>query len=67
MHVAFRHYQSWGDFYAIASFIKTQVMMYFVRINTTKINPLIKESLNINKSLHDEGMVYFGIKCLSRI
>jgi hypothetical protein len=29
--------------------------MYFVRINTNNINPLIKESLNINKSLHDEG------------
>jgi hypothetical protein len=26
--------------------------MYFVRINTTNINPLIKESLNVNKSLH---------------
>ena len=39
----------------IASFIKTQVMMYFVRINTNNINPLIKESLNVNKSLHDEG------------
>jgi hypothetical protein len=39
----------------IASFIKTQVMMYFVRINTNNIYPLIKESLNINKSLHDEG------------
>ena len=56
MHVAFRHYQSWGDFYAIASFIKTQVMMYFVRINTHNINPLIKESLNVNKSLHDHRM-----------
>ena len=30
-------------------------MMYFVRINTNNINPLIKESLNVNKSLHDEG------------
>jgi aconitase A len=39
----------------IASFIKTQVMMYFVRINTNNINPLIKESLIVNKSLHDEG------------
>jgi hypothetical protein len=29
--------------------------MYFVRINTNNINPLIKESLNVNKSLHDEG------------
>ena len=36
----------------IASFIKTQVMMYLVRINTNNINPLIKESLNVNKSLH---------------
>jgi hypothetical protein len=29
--------------------------MYFVRINTNNINPLIKESLNVNKSLYDEG------------
>jgi hypothetical protein len=27
----------------------------FVRINTNNINPLIKEFLNVNKSLHDEG------------
>ena len=26
--------------------------MYFVRINTDNINLLIKESLNVNKSLH---------------
>jgi hypothetical protein len=26
-----------------------------VRINTNNINPLIKESPNVNKSLHDEG------------
>jgi hypothetical protein len=39
----------------IASFIKTQVMMYFVRMNTNNINPLIKECLNVNKSLHDES------------
>ena len=29
--------------------------MYFVRINTNNINPLIKESFNINNFLHDEG------------
>jgi hypothetical protein len=26
--------------------------MYFVRINTNNITPLIKESLNVNKSLN---------------
>jgi hypothetical protein len=32
--------------FPITSFIKTQVLMYFVRINSNNINPLIKESLN---------------------
>ena len=49
----------------IASFIKTQVMMYFVRINTNNINPLIKESLNIDKSLHDEGFYTWYTLALS--
>ena len=35
--------------FPITSFIKTQVLMYFVRINSNNINPLIKESLNVNK------------------
>ena len=34
--------------FLITSFIKTQVLMYFVRINSNNINPLIKESLNVN-------------------
>jgi hypothetical protein len=34
--------------FPITSFIKTQVLMYFVRINSNNINPLIKESLNVN-------------------
>ena len=33
----------------------SQVLMYFVRINSNNINPLIKESLNVNKKMHDEG------------
>jgi len=31
--------------FPITSFIKFQVLMYFVRINSNNINPLIKESL----------------------
>jgi hypothetical protein len=32
--------------------IKTQVMMYYSRIHSDKINPLIKEAFNLNKSMH---------------
>ena len=39
-------------------------MMYFVRINTNNINPLIKESLNVNKSLH-EGFYTWYILALN--
>ena len=39
--------------------------MYFVRINTNNINPLIKESLNVNKSLHDEGFYTWYILALN--
>ena len=35
--------------FSITSFIKTQVLMYFARINSNNINSLIKESLNVNK------------------
>ena len=30
--------------------------MYFVIINSNNINPLTKESLNVNKKMHDEGI-----------
>ena len=31
-------------------------MMYYSRIHSDKINPLIKEALNLNKSMHDNGI-----------
>ena len=31
-------------------------MMYFSRIHSDEINPLIKEALNLNKSMHDNGI-----------
>jgi benzoyl-CoA reductase/2-hydroxyglutaryl-CoA dehydratase subunit BcrC/BadD/HgdB len=41
--------------------------MYFVRINSNNINPLIKESLNVNKKkMHDEGK-YSWYTCLNNI
>jgi dTDP-4-dehydrorhamnose reductase len=30
--------------------------MYYSRIHSDKINPLIKEALNLNKSMHDNGI-----------
>ena len=43
--------------FPITSFIKTQVLMYFVRINSNDINPLIKESLNVKKKkkMHEDS------------
>ena len=40
----------------IESFIKIQVILYFSRLNTDKINPLMKEAFKVNKKLNDEGM-----------
>jgi hypothetical protein len=40
--------------------------MYFVRINSNNINPLIKESLNVNKKMHDEGKYSWYI-CVNNI
>ena len=40
--------------------------MYFVRINSNNINPLIKESLNVNKKTHDEGKYSWYI-CVNNI
>jgi hypothetical protein len=42
--------------FPITSFIKTQVFMYFVRINSNDINPLIKESLNVKKKKNARGL-----------
>ena len=42
--------------FPLDSFIKTQVMMYYLHIHSDKINPLIKEALNLNKYMHDNGI-----------
>ena len=38
----------------VDSFIKTQMSMYFCRLNTDNINPLLKEAYNVNKTLSDD-------------
>ena len=40
----------------LSSFIKIQSLLYFTRINLTDINPLVKEALEVNKSLHSKGV-----------
>ena len=42
--------------FPLDSFIKTQLMMYYSHIHSDKINPLIKEAFNLNKSMHDNGI-----------
>jgi hypothetical protein len=38
------------------SFIKTQVMLYYSRIQSDGINPLVKETFNINKNISNENI-----------
>ncbi len=38
------------------SFVKTQVILYYIRINCPDINPLVKDALSMNKALSDEGI-----------
>jgi hypothetical protein len=45
-----------GRFPLSASFIKTQVMVYFSRLNTNNINPLVAEALKVNTNLHEEDI-----------
>ena len=42
--------------FTLDSYIKTQTLMYFYRINCNDINPLVKESLQTNINLHSEGI-----------
>jgi hypothetical protein len=42
--------------FPLDSFIKTQVMMYYSHIHSDKINPLMKETFNLNKYIHDDGI-----------
>ena len=39
----------------LESFIKTQVNVYYIRINSHDINPLVNDALNLNKTLSEEG------------
>ena len=40
----------------LEAFIKTQVITYYSRINSQDINPLVRESLVLNKKLSDDGL-----------
>ena len=40
----------------IETFIKTQSIMYLLRLNTENINPLLKEAFNLSKSLDQKGV-----------
>ena len=42
--------------FPLDSFIKSQVMIHYSHIHSDKINPLIKEASNLNKSMHDNGI-----------
>ena len=42
--------------FPLSSFITTQVMVYFSRLNTNNINPLVAESLKVNTNLHEEDI-----------
>ena len=42
--------------FTLDSYIKTQTLMYFYRINCNDINPMVKESLQTNINLHSEGI-----------
>ena len=47
------------DRLSVSSVIKTQVMVYFVLLNSQNINPLIKDSYDMNMSLPEKG--FFSI------
>ena len=40
----------------LTSYIKTQVLLYFARLNSLDVNPLVTEAFNINKEMHNEGI-----------
>ena len=42
--------------FPLDSFIKTQVLLYFCRINCHEINPLVKEAFAVNKSMSEDGI-----------
>jgi hypothetical protein len=42
--------------FPLSSFIKAQVMVYFSRLNTNNINPLVAEALKVDKKLYEEDI-----------
>ena len=42
--------------FPISSFIKTQVMLYFCRLNSECMNPLVTEAYNTSIKLHNDGL-----------
>ena len=42
--------------FPLDSFIKTQVLLKFCRINCHEINPLVKEAFAVNKSMSEDGI-----------
>ena len=40
----------------LESFIKTKIITYYSRINSQDINPLVRESLVLNKKLSEDGL-----------
>jgi hypothetical protein len=50
------------------SFIKTQVMLYYSRIQLDGINPLVKEAFNINKNISNENIyTYFATEIFKEV
>ena len=50
--------------FPLASFIKTQAMLYFCRLNSTGINPLLYEALQLNKTLDSQGIyTWYSFAC----
>ena len=42
--------------FPITDYIKTQAMLYFCRLQTDPINPLLKEAFSICKSVYSDGI-----------
>ena len=40
----------------LSSFIKVQSLLYFLRLDLDKVNPLLKEAFELNKELHNDGV-----------
>ena len=42
--------------FTLDSYIKHQSLMYYYRVNSNNVNPLVYEALEVNKKLHNEGV-----------